>query len=1064
MFKNFNKKIDIKICQGQSIVEMIIAIAIFSLVASSITMMVLGSFSALMQGGEQTEAKALVQEGIEAVRAIKDRAWNENIYSTSSVSVNANQWVFDGEGLTETIGKFTRVISFDDVCRDNSDDIVDCPGSYIDVQSKKASVVVSWDVRPSVQNIVERVSYITNWDSSEWIQTDWSGGSGQSIWSDETKYSSDDGNVDFTTNGEIKLNNLGGCAGKIWPFNNALIYTYDNNKIEVVSGTAQLKSLGGGPIDGFTQGMWHLDEAGGTIIDYSGNGNDLTNVKGLPQYGQSGKFATALAFNGNSSRYINSGQQVGLGITGAITIDAWIYRTAAAVVEEAIISKWRELGNKKSYALSINTDNNLEFRLSGDGSAEVSVTALNTVPLDTWVYVAGVYDGNNIYVFQNGVLENSVTYNGGIANQAAFVGVSGADTFAGGDAFFNGKIDEVRISNTARWITDFTPPIGPFGPDSYYTDDPIINPINSHTVSGLGVWSTFTETATKNGGEIYYQLSDDGGTVWKYWDGAIWVNAGATDYNTAIVINTNIEDFPVATEQIMFKAFFSSDGNQQVILDDIEVTCAKQKYWDFSNSGDYTYDSSKITVTGGLASLADLGGGSCSGTPTTCGVFGTQLTCDAQGGCAWNAGATGLTVNPEFSTTLNPWTTGTWGSINPTLSLSTLGGNPGGYANIQFPNTKNRTSGGYFEQSFTTTEVASVATVDLDWIVNQYAGIADSLTLYAFMDSSSGTPTIGQEVWSSGNQTGTGSWSNVSNIDVSSKITGAGTYYLKVTAYVDYVNGGANRSYAVGFDNVVLDWATESSCLGTPTACDVFVGESSCLLQGGCLWAGVTLYPSDNPPINPTVTYTGSNIDVWSTFTETATKNGGEIYYQLSDDGGTVWKYWDGAGWGNASSTTDYNTASVVNANIETFPVATEQIMFKAFLSGDGSQEVILDNIEIGWGGVGGGGFSVSGSFISSSFNTGNISPVQAIDWDEVLPTIMEDIKIEISTAPDSGGVPGVWGGWYGSGGLGTFFTNATGTLISTDLNNDQWIRYRASLTGDGSDTPVLKEIRINYK
>ena len=76
----------------------------------------------------------------------------------------------------------------------------------------------------------------------------------------------------------------------------------------------------------------------------------------------------------------------------------------------------------------------------------------------------------------------------------------------------------------------------------------------------------------------------------------------------------------------------------------------------------------------------------------------------------------------------------------------------------------------------------------------------------------------------------------------------------------------------------------------------------------------------------------------------------------------------------------------------------------------------------------------------------------------------MEDIKIEISTAPDSGGVPGVWTGWYGLGGLGTFFTNATGTLISTDLNSNQWIRYRASLTGDGSDTPVLKEIRINYK
>ena len=94
----------------------------------------------------------------------------------------------------------------------------------------------------------------------------------------------------------------------------------------------------------------------------------------------------------------------------------------------------------------------------------------------------------------------------------------------------------------------------------------------------------------------------------------------------------------------------------------------------------------------------------------------------------------------------------------------------------------------------------------------------------------------------------------------------------------------------------------------------------------------------------------------------------------------------------------------------------------------------------------------------------GNSSPVQAIEWDEVLPTIMEDIKLEVSTAPDNGGSPGVWSGWYGATGGGTFFTNASGTLISTDLNDNQWVRYRASLTGDGSDTPILKEIRINYK
>jgi len=75
-----------------------------------------------------------------------------------------------------------------------------------------------------------------------------------------------------------------------------------------------------------------------------------------------------------------------------------------------------------------------------------------------------------------------------------------------------------------------------------------------------------------------------------------------------------------------------------------------------------------------------------------------------------------------------------------------------------------------------------------------------------------------------------------------------------------------------------------------------------------------------------------------------------------------------------------------------------------------------------------------------------------------------ETVKFEVSTAPDSGGSPGVWSSWYGAAGSGTFFTNATGTLISTDLNDNQWVRYRATLSGNGSGTPVLEEVRVNYK
>jgi hypothetical protein len=155
---------------GQILVEVVLAIAIFSLVGTATAVMALGGFNALSQGGEQTEAEALAQEGIEATIAIRNRAWNENIYNTSAVAINAGEWVFQGEGTAETIGQYTRTISFEDVCRDGSDEIVPCPGSYTDVHSKRAIVTVDWEVRPGITNTVRKEAYITNWDSREWTE------------------------------------------------------------------------------------------------------------------------------------------------------------------------------------------------------------------------------------------------------------------------------------------------------------------------------------------------------------------------------------------------------------------------------------------------------------------------------------------------------------------------------------------------------------------------------------------------------------------------------------------------------------------------------------------------------------------------------------------------------------------------------------------------------------------------------------------------------------------------------------------------------------------------------
>lgn len=190
---------------GQSTLEVIIAMAIFSLIGAAVISLAVGGYNAMTQGGEQTQAEALAQEGIEAVRSIRDRAWNELIYNQSAVEISGDQWIFSGEATTQDIGQFTRTITFDNVCRDELDEITACPGSYTDVQTKKVTVSVSWEIRQGITNTVQRIAFLTNWDSQEWTQTDWSGGDGQSIWSDATMFDSDDGNIDYSNVGEIRL-------------------------------------------------------------------------------------------------------------------------------------------------------------------------------------------------------------------------------------------------------------------------------------------------------------------------------------------------------------------------------------------------------------------------------------------------------------------------------------------------------------------------------------------------------------------------------------------------------------------------------------------------------------------------------------------------------------------------------------------------------------------------------------------------------------------------------------------------------------------------------------------
>lgn len=104
---------------------------------------------------------------------------------------------------------------------------------------------------------------------------------------------------------------------------------------------------------------------------------------------------------------------------------------------------------------------------------------------------------------------------------------------------------------------------------AYVSTTPSISPTTAFTPESVSSWSGFIESAEKNNGEIYYQLWD--GSDWLYYNGG-WITAGANDYNTALIINENINSFPTTSGEINFKAFLSSNGFEQVELEKVTIT------------------------------------------------------------------------------------------------------------------------------------------------------------------------------------------------------------------------------------------------------------------------------------------------------------------------------------------------------------------------------------------------------------------------------------------------------------------------------------------------------------
>ncbi|MCK5180619.1 MAG: right-handed parallel beta-helix repeat-containing protein, partial [Candidatus Omnitrophica bacterium] len=105
---------------------------------------------------------------------------------------------------------------------------------------------------------------------------------------------------------------------------------------------------------------------------------------------------------------------------------------------------------------------------------------------------------------------------------------------------------------------------------------------------------------------------------------------------------------------------------------------------------------------------------------------------------------------------------------------------------------------------------------------------------------------------------------------------------------------------------------------------------------------------------------------------------------------------------------------------------------------------------------------------ISSAFDTGiKKNVITKLSWEETIHKGVDGINIQLRSAPDENGVPGVWSDWLGPKGADDHYKDMTKSVVINPTHqdgiDDQWVQYKVRLFTAGLSTPVLSDINVVF-
>lgn len=141
------------------------------------------------------------------------------------------------------------------------------------------------------------------------------------------------------------------------------------------------------------------------------------------------------------------------------TIEFWYLLPTTTVTY--YLGSISDTSNQNGFNILALADNTFRIRKYQSGTAESLFTSSTCITDNTWQHFALVRTSGVMTLYVNGTSRGSANYNINISSSSNFN--IGRDALTG--SYVNGYIDEVRVSNVARYTSGFTPSTTAFTPD-----------------------------------------------------------------------------------------------------------------------------------------------------------------------------------------------------------------------------------------------------------------------------------------------------------------------------------------------------------------------------------------------------------------------------------------------------------------------------------------------------------------------------------------------------------------------------------------------------------------------